>query len=229
MYVNNFFLFFIDCFSLYAIIRIKKRGGIMRIGQKIKELRISNGLSQKSFADKIGISLSSVQKYEYGDFTPSNDVIARILRVFNISIDYFIDSFNLAQDKIDLLKWDIEFEQEIKESLFNNKKNIDTFLDSTDLEFSESERMLLFAFAYSGFFDIKYKEKEQILNISFYPREFSSDIFCYDLPGEEYEINLDSNNFKIVINSLYSNFNQMIFNLLILKSDIKEQLQNPKK
>lgn len=40
---------------------------------------------------------------------------------------------------------------------------------------------------------------------------------------------ITSKNFEIFIDSLRSNFNQMIFNLLILKSDIKEEIQSSKK
>lgn len=40
---------------------------------------------------------------------------------------------------------------------------------------------------------------------------------------------ITSKNFEIFIDSLHSNFNQMIFNLLILKSDIKEEIQSSKK
>ena len=63
---------------------------IMKIGEKIKNLRTEQNMTQKKFAEKTGLSISSVQKYEYGDFIPSESVIIKIAKAFNISISEFL-------------------------------------------------------------------------------------------------------------------------------------------
>ena len=63
---------------------------IMKIGEKIKNLRTEQNMTQKEFAEKTGLSISSVQKYEYGDFIPSDSVIIKIAKAFNISISEFL-------------------------------------------------------------------------------------------------------------------------------------------
>ena len=59
----------------------------MKINEKIKELRTKNKLTQKEFANKTGLSISTIQKYEYGDLTPSESVLFKICKTFDISPD----------------------------------------------------------------------------------------------------------------------------------------------
>lgn len=57
------------------------------IGERIKELRKENNLTQKQLADAIGIDRSSIGKYETGT-PPSSDVLLRIAEYFGVSVDY---------------------------------------------------------------------------------------------------------------------------------------------
>lgn len=75
----------------------------MKINEKIKELRIENKLTQKEFANKTGLAISTIQKYEYGDLTPSESVLFKICKIFNIDISYFLsnktnDDFKRMED-----------------------------------------------------------------------------------------------------------------------------------
>ena len=63
----------------------------MKINEKIKQLRLENKMSQKELSQKLGISLSMLQKYEYGDYKINNDVLLKILNIFKLSIRDFKD------------------------------------------------------------------------------------------------------------------------------------------
>lgn len=60
------------------------------IGHKITELRIKNNLSQEALADKLGISRSSLCRYEKGSRTIDIYILNRILTTFNVSYEEFI-------------------------------------------------------------------------------------------------------------------------------------------
>ena len=61
----------------------------MKINEKIKQLRTENKMTQKEFANKTGLSISAVQKYEYGDLTPSESVLFKISRQIPLSFGCF--------------------------------------------------------------------------------------------------------------------------------------------
>lgn len=59
-------------------------------GERLKELRIANGFGQKEVAAWIGVSDSSVRKYESGERTPDPNAIKTLARQFNVSTDYLL-------------------------------------------------------------------------------------------------------------------------------------------
>ncbi|WP_435954087.1 helix-turn-helix domain-containing protein [Dryocola sp. BD626] len=50
----------------------------MKLSEKIKEIRESEGLSQAKFCDIIGLSVSTLKKYEGGKFEPGGDALTKI-------------------------------------------------------------------------------------------------------------------------------------------------------
>lgn len=54
----------------------------MHIGGRIKQLRDATDKTQQAFADALGLTRSTVGKYEIGDITPSDRTISDICRVF---------------------------------------------------------------------------------------------------------------------------------------------------
>lgn len=63
----------------------------MNFGIKLKELRMSQKMTQQQLADRIGVAKSVVSYYESGDRYPSYDVLVRIAHVFHTSTDYLLD------------------------------------------------------------------------------------------------------------------------------------------
>ncbi|MBQ7699044.1 MAG: helix-turn-helix transcriptional regulator [Clostridia bacterium] len=59
----------------------------MNIGEKIKELRKKNGLTQEQLADRLRISYQAVSKWETGAACPDLSLIAPLTKIFNVSAD----------------------------------------------------------------------------------------------------------------------------------------------
>lgn len=55
------------------------------MNERIKELRVSLGLNQAEFADRIAVSRSTVGNYESGSRIPLDTVISSICREFGVS------------------------------------------------------------------------------------------------------------------------------------------------
>ena len=82
----------------------------MTLGNKIKNIRVENKLSQEQFADKLGISRQSVIAYEKDKTTPQTDVLITICTTFNLDLNYFVDNSNNEPT--------IENETTVKRNLF---------------------------------------------------------------------------------------------------------------
>lgn len=55
-------------------------------GNRIKELRIKNGLSQGNLAEKIGVKANTICQYEKGKRHPNNEIWQKLADCFNVSI-----------------------------------------------------------------------------------------------------------------------------------------------
>lgn len=106
------------------------------IGERIKTLRRMQQLSQKTFADKIGITQSTLSSYENGNATPSTDILLTIAKQFQVSLDWLcglsnseitISSLGDVEKMITLLDElkEIRFDVEINEH-FHNDLETDT-------------------------------------------------------------------------------------------------------
>ncbi len=60
------------------------------MNNKLKELRKNSALTQKQIADVIGIDRSTYSYYENGKASPSLEVLVKIAKVFNVTLDYII-------------------------------------------------------------------------------------------------------------------------------------------
>lgn len=77
------------------------------IGRKVKELRTIKKISQKEFASKICVTQAALSAYENEIKQPSLDVLMRISKQFNVSLDWLCSNtttnhFVTGADIIDL-------------------------------------------------------------------------------------------------------------------------------
>ena len=61
------------------------------IGQRLRQARLSNGLTQQGLAEKIGISFQQIQKYENGTNRVSSSRLLGIASSLGVPITYFFD------------------------------------------------------------------------------------------------------------------------------------------
>jgi transcriptional regulator with XRE-family HTH domain len=61
------------------------------IGQRIKQARIAAGIAvQAQFARDVGVSYTTLWRYEEGKLTPSADSLQRIAGIAGVSIDWLV-------------------------------------------------------------------------------------------------------------------------------------------
>lgn len=64
----------------------------MTLGEKIRTLRLENGMSMEELAHLLGVQRSAVNKYEKGIVVNlKRSTIAALARIFSVSPSYFLD------------------------------------------------------------------------------------------------------------------------------------------
>ncbi|MBQ6325367.1 MAG: helix-turn-helix transcriptional regulator [Clostridia bacterium] len=84
----------------------------MDFGKKLRELRMSAGLTQAQLGDMIGVTKSVISFYELQERSPSPDVLVKLSQVFHVSTDYLlglsaketIDITGLDKDDIAIIR-----------------------------------------------------------------------------------------------------------------------------
>ena len=69
---------------------------MLNIGEQISRLRKKNNLSQVELAKKAEVSRTIIGNYERNANTPSIEVLIKLARVFNVSVDYIIGEGELS-------------------------------------------------------------------------------------------------------------------------------------
>jgi len=82
----------------------------VKLGQRVKKLRKSLGLSQKQFASRVlgKIDYTYVGKIERGRQYPSLNLLERIGRAYHVPLGYFFQGEN---ERAKILRWLEEFEK----------------------------------------------------------------------------------------------------------------------
>jgi transcriptional regulator with XRE-family HTH domain len=75
---------------------------MISVGTQIQKLRKENNLNQSQLAEKIGVSLTQLQRYENKGVQPPADILKKLADAFNTSIDFIVygDSEQKAQQTI---------------------------------------------------------------------------------------------------------------------------------
>lgn len=59
---------------------------------RLKEIRLLSQMTQQAAADKIGCSLKVYSNYERGEREPSIEMLIKIARCFNVTVDFLIEN-----------------------------------------------------------------------------------------------------------------------------------------
>jgi len=60
------------------------------LAERIKELRLSNNMTQRELADKLNLSAKMVSFYELSQRVPPMDIVLKLTNIFNVSTDYLL-------------------------------------------------------------------------------------------------------------------------------------------
>lgn len=84
----------------------------MDFGNKLKELRLQAGLTQKQLSERIGVTKSVISFYELRERTPSPDILIKLSNVFHVTTDYLLgiehervlDVSDLTSEQIEVIE-----------------------------------------------------------------------------------------------------------------------------
>ena len=96
---------------------------MVNFGEKLKELRLQAGLTQKELGEQIKVTKSVISYYELQERYPSPEILLKLADVFNVSVDYLLGRENKQSLDISNLDADeIQFLQHMI-NVLKNKKN----------------------------------------------------------------------------------------------------------
>ena len=58
--------------------------------QRLKELRLENGMTQQQIASLLNIKQQTYTRYEYGTGEPSLQTLIKLAEIFSVSTDYLL-------------------------------------------------------------------------------------------------------------------------------------------
>lgn len=99
---------------------------MVKFGERVKQLRLSAGMTQEQLAERIWVSKAAISNYELSERNPSPETIIKIAGVFGVSTDYLFgieDEQKYSIDITGLPEEDIRFLQSAVNLL---KKKIET-------------------------------------------------------------------------------------------------------
>lgn len=100
------------------------------LGNRIRNLREDNDLTQKELSSMIGLTPKMISFYENNQRTPPVDVLIKLAKIFNVTVDYLIgfsksnNGMNLSGQEINLVKYfrTITSHPKQKDSLYTIEK-----------------------------------------------------------------------------------------------------------
>ncbi len=102
------------------------------VGERLKQLRLSKKMTQEALAKKLGVSISTVGMYERGQRNPDNEMLIKISKVFNISIDNLLGVRELSNEATDIIT-------EMKERIMGSEE---IMLNGVPMTMEDREKLL---------------------------------------------------------------------------------------
>jgi len=59
--------------------------------ERLKQLRMQKGISQRDFANKTNLNYTQYNRYEKGDRKPSTETMAKLADALGVSVDYLLE------------------------------------------------------------------------------------------------------------------------------------------
>jgi len=103
---------------------------MISVGTQIQKLRKENNLNQTQLAEKIGVSLTQLQRYENKGVQPPADILKKLADAFNTSIDFIV--YGNSEEKAQQSIKDNELLSQFKAVEQLNSKDKSTIKDIID-------------------------------------------------------------------------------------------------
>ncbi len=136
----------------------------VKLYEKIKKLRLDNHMTQKELAKKLGISIPTLQKYEYGDYKIKNEIIVKMSEIFNVPIEELLSISDNDTDVDKKIKY-----KEIKDIKKDNSRLWKIIRDI--INDTPNSTNLVFSYPILGFLssllDFKFKYIEKMIILKF--------------------------------------------------------------
>lgn len=110
---------------IYKYIKVLKQGENMSFGQRLKQLREENGISQIALVNQLGITEEDINKFENDDTMPSAEILVKLSSLYNMSVDELLGNSRKTESDyrykysdervIFYVKADLDKKEEIKE------------------------------------------------------------------------------------------------------------------
>lgn len=119
----------------------------MNLGEIIRSLRATNGMTQKELADKLSISPSTIGMYEQGRREPDLDTISKIANVFNVTVGYLVGTeksggIDFSDFQVDNSEFAFDFKMRVRDLLAEQKLSEDDFMKMTGFSKDEKDSYL---------------------------------------------------------------------------------------
>lgn len=88
-------------------------------GKNIRNLRITNGLTQEELAEIVGLERKSITAIETGVSYTSSDILAKLSNYFNVELSFFYKTDYIEQTNVE-----INIKKEINRLLFDCKQDL---------------------------------------------------------------------------------------------------------
>ena len=80
-----------------VVLHTKGNRKMITLGDRIKDLRKSNNLTQAELGKILGVGKTTVSMYETNNSTPNDDIKLKMCEYFNVSLDYLVGKSNIKQ------------------------------------------------------------------------------------------------------------------------------------
>ena len=80
----------------------------MKLGEKIKQLRKSKGISQEELASTLKINRNFLSRIETGKSEPTASMLKNIAKIFNVDLNSLLEVKNISSDNSNKIKYIIE-------------------------------------------------------------------------------------------------------------------------
>ncbi len=198
------------------------------IGVRIAKLRKEKGITQKTLADKIGVSDKAVSKWEQGG-SPDIDLLPSIAKFFNVSIDYLVMGLQQKQSQSsrtedDSLNLEEDATKRYKQTLSNVTKDglicIDDLLKETNYLLIEK----ILTNNPIHYFELieKYLQEENFRDLYYLAVERNWKEIINNISNQNYDILLNTAHTCLVYNATISENSKYFVTKTIGSDDIKK-------